>query len=86
MATNHSAMQIQVTSEQLSVLSKAGSKAIELRDATGNLVGYAAPVSQENHGVTAEDIALVRARMKMNQRQYTTQEVLAILASLETKQ
>jgi hypothetical protein len=49
---------------------------VELRDPAGNYLGYVA------HGVTAEDIAIARQRMKSNAPRWTTAQVLEHLKSL----
>lgn len=71
--------------EQARILREAG-HVIYVRDAKGNVVGRAFPVSDEdpNSGFSPEDIAEAKRSAKSNGPWFTTQEVLDSLRQQES--
>ncbi len=69
---------ITVDDEQARIIS-ASVETIEIRDRSGNHLGYVA------HGFTGEDIAIARQRMASDEPRHTTKQVLDHLRSLEQK-
>jgi hypothetical protein len=69
---------IVVNDQQAKLISEA-TESIEIRDATGEHLGYVA------HGLTDEDIAIAKQRLASDEPRYSTREVLDHLRSLDRK-
>lgn len=78
---NASIPHIVLSTEQVRAIRANEGVAVELRDETGQHVGFAS--SLDRHGWPAEDIAIAKARLAAPGPQYTTEHVLARLESLE---
>lgn len=82
MTTDHSPTpHIVLTTEQARAIRATEGVAVELRDETGQHVGFAS--SSDCHAWPAEDIAIAKGRLAAPGPQYTTEQVLARLKSLE---
>lgn len=68
--------EIILSEEQAALLAQAG-QTLRVRDPRGRLIGFLEPAPSE------EEIARAKERMKLDEPEYTTAEVLEYLRSLE---
>lgn len=71
-------LHIIVDDDQARLISQSAEE-IEIRDRSGNHIGYVA------HGFAEADIAVAKQRMASSEARYTTQQVLTFLGSLEPR-